>query len=153
MSSIYFTGDKVHDSCWFRVYEEGEVTDVTYGPYYKSTQYSASEINAREGKLKISESNSSKFGKTVVQGEDLSVLIYNCENDIPNEPNEPNKSNEPNKPTPEDSDWSLTEIWEDYYMYIIGVIILIAAIIAFLVYRNMGATQVVENIAAAFGLV
>jgi hypothetical protein len=38
-------------------------------------------------------------------------------------------------------------------MYIIGVAVLIAAVIAFLVYRNMGATQVVENIAAAFGLV
>ena len=144
MSSIYFTGYKVHDSCWFRVYEEGEVTDVTYGPYYKSTQYSISEINTREGKLKISESNLSKFGKTVTQDEDLSVLMYNCENNIPNEPNEP---------TPDDSDWSLTEIWEDYSMYIIGVAVLIAAVIAFLVYRNMGATQVVENIAAAFGLV
>jgi len=127
MSSIYFTGYKVHDSCWFRLYEEGEVTDVIYGPYYKSTQYSASEINLREGKLKISESNLSKFGKTVTHVEDLSILIYNCENDIPNEP------------TPEDSDWSLTEIWEDYYMYIIGVAVLIAAIIAFLVYSNMNA--------------
>jgi hypothetical protein len=144
MSSIYFTGYKIHDSCWFRVYKEGEVTEVTYGPYYKSTQYSISEINAREGKLKISESNSPKFGETVVEGKDYSILKYNCENNIPNKPNEP---------TPEDSDWSLTEIWEDYSMYIIGVAVLIAAIIAFLVYRNMGATQVVENIAAAFGLV
>ena len=144
MSSIYFTGYKIHDSCWFRVYKEGEVTEVIYGPYYKSTQYSISEINTREGKLKISESNSPKFGETVVEGKDYSILKYNCENNIPNELN---------KPTPEDSDWSLSEIWEDYSMYIIGVSVLIAAIIAFLVYRNMGATQVVENIAAAFGLV
>jgi hypothetical protein len=141
MSTIYFTGYKIHDSCWFRVYKEGEVTEVTYGPYYKSTQYSISEINAREGKLKISESNSPKFGETAVEGKDYSILKYNCENNIPN------------KPTPEDSDWSLTEIWEEYSMYIIGVAVLIAAIIAFLVYRNMGATRVVENIAAAFGLV
>jgi hypothetical protein len=144
MSSIYFTGYKIHDSCWFRVYKEGEVTEVTYGPYYKSTQYSISDINTREGKLKISESNSPKFGETVVEGKDYSILKYNCENDIPNKPN---------KPTSEDSDWSLTEIWKDYSMYIIGVAVLIAAVIAFLVYRNMGATQVVENIAAAFGLV
>ena len=53
----------------------------------------------------------------------------------------------------EEEEWSLSTFWEDYSMYIIGVIVLLAAIIAFLVYRNMGATQVVENIAAAFGLV
>lgn len=65
----------------------------------------------------------------------------------------------------EEEEWSLSTFWEDYSMYIIGVVILLAAIIAFFVYKNtsspsVGVTEnvkenvvenVVENIVAAFG--
>jgi len=57
----------------------------------------------------------------------------------------------------EDEEWSLSTFWEDYSMYIIGVVVLLAAIIAFFVYKNMsspsvGVTEnVIENIVAAFG--
>ena len=60
-----------------------------------------------------------------------------------------------------EEEWSLSYIWEDYSMYIIGVVVLLAAIIAFFVYKNtsspsVGVTEnvvenVVENIVAAFG--
>jgi hypothetical protein len=56
-----------------------------------------------------------------------------------------------------EEEWSLSTFWEDYSMYIIGVIVLLAAIIAFFVYKNtsspsVGVTEnVIENIVAAFG--
>jgi hypothetical protein len=56
-----------------------------------------------------------------------------------------------------EEEWSLSTFWEDYSMYIIGVVVLLTAIIAFFVYKNMsspsvGVTEnVIENIVAAFG--
>ena len=62
-------------------------------------------------------------------------------------------------------DDSLSAIWDNYSSFIIGIIVLIAAVLAFLVYQNMSSPgvnvpknvtenvteNVVENIVAAFG--
>jgi hypothetical protein len=125
--STLFTGIKYNKDRSVRTYSNGLVTKVTY-PVDCIGQKTPTEINALEHATPLKTTDSYPLGT------------------VGNTPLTPLKSSE-------DSDWSLTEIWEDYYMYIIGVAVLIAAIIAFLVYRNMGATQVVENIAAAFGLV
>jgi hypothetical protein len=134
MSSDLFTGIKYNTDRSVRTYTNGLVTAVTY-PVVCAGQKTPREINILEHAT-ITSSTSTPLKKT-----DSYPL-----GTVGNTPLPPLKSSD-------DSDWSLTEIWEDYSMYIIGVAVLIAAVIAFLVYRNMGATQVVENIAAAFGLV
>ena len=126
--SDLFTGIKYNTDRSVRTYTNGFVTAVTY-PVVCVGQKTAREINALEHATALKTTDSYPLG--TVGNKPLPA---------------PTKSSD-------DSDWSLTEIWEDYSMYIIGVAVLIAAVIAFLVYRNMGATQVVENIAAAFGLV
>ena len=129
-----FTGIKYNKDRSVRTYTNGLVTAVTY-PVVCVGQKTPAEINILE--YATLTSSTPKPLKTT----DSYPL-----GTVGNTPLPPLKSSD-------DSDWSLTEIWEDYSMYIIGVAVLIAAVIAFLVYRNMGATQVVENIAAAFGLV
>jgi len=127
MSSDLFTGIKYNTDRSVRTYTNGFVTAVTY-PVVCVGQKTPKEINVLEHATALKTTDAYPLGT------------------VGNKPLPPLKSSE-------DSDWNLTEIWEDYSMYIIGVAVLIAAVIAFLVYRNMGATQVVENIAAAFGLV
>ena len=127
LSSIYFTGKKLNTDGTRRVYVNGFVTYINYQDSYTGIRESPEEINKREGRLRYDDT----YELGVDTGNDFKAKYYKPE------------------------EWSLSSIWEDYSMYIIGVAVLIAAIIAFFVYRNMNSPKIVEAVAsdivAAFG--
>jgi len=129
ISSIYFTGKKLNSDGVRRGYLNGLVISINYPDSYTGIIETPEEINKREGKL--------RYDDTYELGVDTGGIDFKAKYYKP------------------DEEWSLTLIWEEYSMYIIGVIILIAAIIAFLVYRNMNSPKIVEAVAsdivAAFG--
>jgi hypothetical protein len=128
ISSIYFTGKKLNSDGTRRVYKDGLVVGINYQDNYTGKRESPEEINKREGKLRYDDT----YELGVDTGIDFKAKYYKPE-----------------------EEWSLSSIWEDYSMYIIGVAVLIAAIIAFFVYRNMNSPKIVEAVAsdivAAFG--
>ena len=46
------------------------------------------------------------------------------------------KTVDKNKPFSDEEEWSLSAFWDDYYMYIISIFLLIAAITIFLYIKN-----------------
>jgi hypothetical protein len=124
ISSIYFTGKKLNTDGTRRVYLNGNVVGINYQDSFTGIRESPEQINKREGKLRYDDTY--ELGVDVVGGTDFKTKYYK----------------------PEEEGWSLSYIWEEYSSFVIGVIILIAAIIAFLVYRNINSPKIVAAVAS-----